>query len=44
MAMAPSVGGEGTWSDRETAEGKKLTAISVKIRIGGGFIVKIRTR
>ena len=31
MPTAPSVGGEGTWSDRDIAEGRKLTAISIKI-------------
>ena len=30
MPTAASVGGEGTWSDRDIAEGRKLTAISVK--------------
>ena len=44
MPMAPSVGGEGTWSDRDIAEGRKLTAISVKIRTGGNFITEIRAR
>ena len=30
MSTAPTLGGEGTWSDRDIAEGRKLTAISVK--------------
>ena len=44
MPMAPNIGGDGTWSDRETAEGKKLTAISVKISHSGTTIAKIRAR
>ena len=44
MPTAASVGGEGTWSDRDIAEKKlKLTAISVKIT-NGYNIAKIRTR
>ena len=42
--MAPSVGGEGTWTDRDIADGRKLTAISVKMSASGGHIVKIRAR
>ena len=41
MPTAPSVGGEGTWSDRDIAEGRKLTAINVKI-YDNGFITNIR--
>ena len=44
MPTAASVGGEGTWSDRDIAEGMKLTAISVKIATNGNFIAKIRAR
>ena len=42
MAMAPSVGGEGTWSDQDIAEGRKLTAISLKIK--DTYIAEIRAR
>ena len=45
MPTAPSVGGEGTWSDRDIAEGRKLTAIGVKkIQLSGRWIAKIRAR
>ena len=44
MPTAPIVSGEGTWSDRDIAEGMKLTAISVKIATNGNFIAKIRAR
>ena len=43
MPTAPSVGGEGTWSDREIADGRKLTAISVKIS-DISYIAEIRAR
>ena len=44
MPTTPKVSGEGTWSDRDIAEGMKLTAISVKIATNGNFIAKIRAR
>ena len=44
MPTAASVGGEGTWSDRDIAEGRKLTAISVKISNTDDDITKIRAR
>ena len=44
MLTAPIVSGEGTRSDRDIAEGMKLTAISVKIATNGNFIAKIRAR
>ena len=44
MPTAPSVGGEGTWSDRDIAEGRKLTAISVKISTTGVTMAEIRSR
>ena len=40
---AASAGGEGTWSDRDIAEGRKLTAINVKIT-RDNYIAKIRSR
>ena len=44
MPTAASVGGEGTWSDRDIVEGRKLTAISVKIGTNGYSITGIRAR
>ena len=45
MPTAPTLGGEGTWSDRDIAEGRKLTAIGVKkIQLSGRWIAKIRAR
>ena len=50
MPTAASIGGEGTWSDRDIAEGRKLTAISVKfdgysnVKTNGYNIAEIRAR
>ena len=44
MPTAPNVAGEGTWSDRDIAEGMRLTAISVKIGRGSNYIAEIRAR
>ena len=43
MPTTPKVGGEGTWSDRDIAVGRKLTAINVKIT-RDNYIAKIRAR
>ena len=43
MPTAPSVSGEGTWGDQDIAEGRKLTAISVKIGRSAS-IAEIRAR
>ena len=46
MASAPNdgVSSEGSWSDREMADGKKLTGIAIKKSEGGGMITRIRAR